>query len=107
MINQINNFNNILLMLFYTDPLESFMDSLKDFLGAVAMGLLFYFVFLPLIFLISLIAFIVSAVSYSNAKQRMDKNIDYYRHRMLICRRIFFVVVIIVAVCVYYLFFPW
>lgn len=107
MINQINSFNNILLMLFYTDPLESFMDFFKDCLEVFAMALFFYFVFLPLIFLIALIAFIGTAVSYSNAKQRTDENIDYYRHRMIICRRIFFVVVIIVAVCVYYLFFPW
>ncbi len=95
---------NQIVMLFYTDPLESFMDFFKDGLEVFAMGLFFYFVFLPLIFLIALIAFIVSAVSYSNAKQRMDKNIDYYRHRLLICRRIFFVVVIIVAVSVCYLF---
>ncbi|MDE6834853.1 MAG: hypothetical protein K2J39_11505 [Ruminococcus sp.] len=96
---------NQIVMLFYTDPLESFRDSLEDFGRGLFWGFAFYFVFLPLIFLIALIAFIVSAVSYSKAKQRMDKNIDYYRHRMLICRRIFFVVVIIVAICVCYLFF--
>ena len=102
MINQINNFNNTLLvMLFNEDPLTAF----RDFLEGVVDLLLFYFVFLPLIFLITLVAFIVSAVSYSKAKQRMDKNIYYYRDRLLICTRIFFIVVIIVAMSVFHLFF--
>ena len=105
MINQIESVTHtLLIMLVNTDPITGFRDFLEDFGRGLFWGFAFYFVFLPLIFLIAFIAFIAAAVSYSKAKQRMDKNINYYRSKLLKCTIVFLVVILVVVLFMFYLF---